>query len=99
MFMYKTWLTTFLNEDLSLKEKRDLIAGAPFDPSNHSSASIVYTFYTEQQGNAWVFNFHPFYAWNGCSNQLLSLRFSGYCDVLEYYMCSPGATPFSPSLP
>ena len=78
------------NEDLSDAQRAALIAGAPMDARNRSTAAIVHTMFSEQSGNAWVFNFHPFYAWNGCSNQALSMRFPDHFDVIEYFMCPEG---------
>lgn len=88
-------VTTLQNPDLSLERKKALIAGAPFDAAGRSTSSMAYSFFTEQDGNAWVFNYHPFYAWNGCSNQAFAAPiFGSVFDVSEYYLCPIGVHEF-----
>lgn len=82
------------NPDLPMAEKRALIAGAPFDRRGRSGAPMAFSMFEEQAGNAWVFAFHPFYGWNGCSNQAFAQRVSDTVfDVEEYFLCPIGAAP------
>lgn len=88
----KTYITTLQNDALTQAQKDELVSGNPFDANGRSSAVIPSTVATEQGGNAWILEYHPYYAWNGCSNQLLSLRYPDHFEVLEYYLC-PSGTP------
>eukprot|EP00892_Ulva_mutabilis_P002516 jgi/Ulvmu1/12265/UM086_0058.1 len=89
-FAARTWVTVLENPALSDAQRAALIAGAPVNAQNRSTASVVYTLLAEQNGNAWIFQYHPYYAWNGCSNQLLSLKFGDHFDIEEYFMCPEG---------
>lgn len=91
-FSAETSVTTLQNPALSLERKKELIEGARFNKKGRSTSKMTYSFFTEQDGNAWVFNYHPFYAWNGCSNQAFAAPLFGkFFDVLEYYLCPIGA--------
>ena len=85
-------VTTLQNPALTEERKRRLIAGARFNTNGRSNSKMTYSFFSEQEGNAWVFNFHPFYGWNGCSNQAFAVPvFGSIFDVAEYYLCPIGA--------
>lgn len=57
---------------------------------------MAYSFFPEQDGNAWVFNYYPFYAWNGCSNQAFAVPLvrGRFFDISEYFLCPIGAHEF-----
>eukprot|EP00892_Ulva_mutabilis_P001829 jgi/Ulvmu1/11647/UM008_0051.1 len=81
------------NSAASMDRKRALIAGAPFDAAGRSAAPLTYSLTEAQGGAAWLFAFHLFYGWNGCSNQAFALPLPGrtVVDVEEYYLCPVGA--------
>ena len=89
-----TTVSVIQNGALSMEKKRSLIAGAAFDEQGRSTSKMTYSFFEEQGGDAWVFAFHPFYAWNGCSNQAFAMTVSNtVTDVEEFYLCPIGTSP------
>eukprot|EP00892_Ulva_mutabilis_P005590 jgi/Ulvmu1/3402/UM016_0019.1 len=94
-FSAATSASTLQNPALSQERKQKLIEGASFTRRGRSTAKMTYSMFTEQDGNAWVFNYHPFYGWNGCSNQAFATPlFGSFFDVEEYYLCPIGAHEF-----
>jgi hypothetical protein len=81
---------TLLNSSTTTEEaaRSNALAGAPF-VDGKSTADMFYTV-TDYSDSLWLYNFNLFYAWNGCSNQAVSLSFNGTTDTQEYLMCPAG---------
>lgn len=85
----QTFVSLLNSTTASNDMKKELLAGAPFDAQNRSTARVFYTV-SEQPGNLWLFNFNLYYSYNGCSNQALSLALNQSADVLNVIACPFG---------
>ena len=47
------------------------MSGADFNTDGQSQAKIMYNAFERPDNNTWVYNFHVFYPWAGCSNQVI----------------------------
>lgn len=84
-----TYVTVINNTNLSEEEKTNILAGAPFDSKNHSTAQVTFTVYDYEE-SYFMYNFNLYYSWNGCSNQAISLNFDGDRNITNYLMCPTG---------
>ncbi|KAF5840363.1 hypothetical protein DUNSADRAFT_17061 [Dunaliella salina] len=70
-------------------EQDAIIRGAPLDDNGLSTARVFFNVYPlPGKSNAWVYNFHLYYAWNGCSNMAMSTAAQGGGQsTLEFVAC------------
>ena len=59
-----TYVTVINNTNLSEEEKTNILAGAPFDSKNHSTAQVTFTVYDYEE-SYFMYNFNLYYSWNG----------------------------------
>ena len=62
----RTFISLLNSTKLTTEEKNRLIAGAPFDANNHSTAKVFYTVY-DYDDAFWMYSFNLYYSWNGRS--------------------------------
>jgi len=89
MLSPKTFVSILNSTNLTESERDALIAGAPFDARNESTARIFYTV-ADYDESFWYYNFILFYSWNGCSNQAVAFGANGTNVVSNYLMCPTG---------
>jgi hypothetical protein len=71
----RSYVTVLNSSKVTPEERAAILAGAPFDSANRSTAKVHYTVVdADVDPNYWVYNFIQFYSWNGCSNQVSTSR-------------------------
>lgn len=105
---------SLINSTLVTEEERsDIVGGAPFEDGLSTarlyySVAPVYDSRGPGRGQPvpglWMYTYHIFYSWNGCSNQDFSLSLNGTRNVVQYLLCTcaaagAGACPCAGSCP
>ena len=89
LLLPRSFVSLLNSTQLSEEEIDQLLVGAPFDENGLSTANVYYTV-AEFSPSLWLFTYHLYYAWNGCSNQAFVLNLDGELQQLDYLMCPTG---------
>jgi hypothetical protein len=89
LLLPRSFVTLLNSTKLTDTEREELLAGAPFDENNESTANVFFTV-TDISDSLWMFNYNLYYSWNGCSNQEFVVSIEGQVEQLKYLMCPTG---------
>ena len=89
LLLPRSFVSLLNSTQLSEEERSNLLKCAPFDENGLSTANVYYTV-ADFSPSLWLFTYHLYYAWNGCSNQAFVLNLDGELQQLDYLMCPTG---------
>ncbi|KAL4853606.1 hypothetical protein ACK3TF_005436 [Chlorella vulgaris] len=99
MFMPRSFASLINSTLITEEERADIVGGAPFEDGLSTarlfySVAPVYDSRGPGRGQPvpglWMYTYHIFYSWNGCSNQDFALSLNGTRNVVQYLLCPWG---------